>query len=127
MSDKLTKLAGDLQGVLHTSAEHMTKLANQVAELSAINQRQDHELKAMKLARRLEERGLSPELTFDQKVAQLLTTPLEKLATMEQAVELASGGFRLGTTQSDDFQTSGSDGKVADPLDAFISSQAAYT
>jgi len=123
----LTKLAGDLQGVLHTSAEHMVKLANQNAELTAINQKLEHELKAMKLARRMESRGLSPELDYEQKVAQLLATPAEKLSTMEQAVELASGGFRLGTTQTDDFQSSGPDGKVPDPLDTFISSQAAYT
>ena len=50
MSRQLEKLAGDLQGVLRTSAQHLTKLANDNASLRAMNHAQDHELKAFKLA-----------------------------------------------------------------------------
>jgi hypothetical protein len=86
----------------------------------------EHELKAYKLARRLEQRGLSSDLDFEAKVAQLVQLSTEKLATAEQAVEMAAGGFRLGTTaESEDNKVAGSSSQ--DPLDAFIVSQAAYT
>lgn len=130
MSTELQKLAGDLQGVLRTSAQHLEKLANEHAELLAVHAKQDHELQAFKLARRMEQRGLQPDLDFEQKVAKLLETPVEKLATLEQAIELAPGGFRLGSVQADDKVANddfGSSGSAADPLDSFISSQAAYT
>lgn len=129
MSQELQKLAGDLQGVLTTASQHLKKMASAHANLLAENQQKDHELKAYKLARRMEQRGISPELDFEAKVASLLDTPVEKLATMEQAVELASGGFRLGSVQTDD--KTAHDGDVgspgADVLDAFISSNAAFT
>jgi hypothetical protein len=127
MATELTKLAGDLQGVLRTSAQHLTKLANAHAELLAVSQQQAHELAAMKLARRMEQRGLSPELDFEQKVAKLIETPVEKLATLEQAVELAASGFRLGQVQAEDKMASGEPGQTPDVLDSFISSQSAYT
>lgn len=129
MSKQLEKLAGDLQGVLRTSAHHLAKMANDNAALRAQNHAQDHELKAYKLARRMEQRGLEPGLDFDQKVAKLLETPFEKLATLEQAVELATSGFRLGQVQADDKTASGetSSGNTPDVLDAYIASQSAYT
>ena len=127
MSKNLVKLAGDLQGVLRTSSDHMTKMANANAELLAINQAQEHELKAMKLARRMEQRGIEPGTDFEMKVANLLQTPLEKLATMEQAVELATGGFRLGQVQAEDTTQVGGGERPLDDLDSFILSQAAYT
>lgn len=125
----LVKLAGDLQGVLRTSAEHLVKLANQNAELLAINEQQSRELMAMKLARRMEQRGLSTELDFEEKVAMLLETPVEKLATMEQAIELATGGFRLGSVQADDKMAGTTEygARTPDDLDSYVSSQTAYT
>lgn len=128
MSQELQKLAGDLQGVLTTAATHMSKLANAHAQVLAVNAQYEHELKAYKLARRMEQRGLSSELDFEAKVASILATPVTKLASMEQAIELASGGFRLGSVQADDKTAAeeGSPGTV-DVLDAFITSQAAYT
>jgi hypothetical protein len=130
MSQELQKLAGDLQGVLSTTSQHLRKMANAQAELLATNKQQDHELKAYKLARRMEQRGLASELDYEQKVAKLLETPIEKLATMEQAVELATGGFRLGSVQTDD-KTAADDELGGTPgpdvLDSFITSQAAYT
>jgi hypothetical protein len=127
MSEELQKLAGDLQGVLTTAATHMTKMANANAQLMAVNAQQEHELKAMKLARRLEQRGLSPEYDFEAKVAKLLETPIEKLATMEQAIELATGGFRLGSVHADDKMAAEGSSDTTDVLSAFITSQAAYT
>lgn len=127
MSKDLQKLAGDLQGVLLTSAQHLKKIANSNAELLAVNAQQDRELKAYKLARRMEMRGLNSDLDFEAKVASLLEMPIEKLATLEQAVELAPGGFRLGSVQADDRGVSGEPPAKVDDLDAFIASQAAYT
>ncbi len=127
MNHDLQKLAGDLQGVLRTSAAHMKKLANSNAELLATSAQQDRELKAYKLARRMEQRGLNSELDFEAKVAAMLEMPTEKLATLEQAVEIAPGGFRLGSVQADDKTASGdSPAQQVDDLDAFIASQAAY-
>lgn len=125
----LVKLAGDLQSVLRTSADHLTKLANAHADLLARNGALTHELAAMKLARRMEQRGIEPGLEFEAKVAKLLETPFEKLATMEQAVELATGGFRLGQVQADEpvRDMDGDGGRVPDVLDSYIASQAALT
>lgn len=127
MSQDMQKLAGDLQGVLLTSAEHLQKMAASQAELIAVNAQQSHELQAYKIARRMEQRGLESDLDYEAKVAKLLEMPTEKLATMEQAIEFVPGGFRLGTVQADDKMASGESTSSADPLDAFISSQAAYT
>jgi hypothetical protein len=125
MAKGINKLAGDLQGVLRASAEHLVKLANSNAELLATTQSQEHELKAYKLARRMEQRGLSPDLDFEQKVAKLLETPVEKLATFEQAVELASSEFRLGSVELDEKVAEG--GSPTDELSSYIMSQQAYT
>lgn len=124
--DQREKLAGDLQEVLRTSASHMTKLANQNAALLAENTQQGRQLAAYKLARRMEQRGLNPELDFEAKVAKVLEVPQEKLATLEQAIELTTGGFRLGLVQEDD-KTASNEPVRADDLDAWIASQDAYT
>ena len=71
---------------------------------------------------------MSPELDFEQKVAALVETPFEKLATLEQAIELATSGFRLGQVQADDAKLASEEsGHPSDVLDVFISSQSAYT
>ncbi len=127
MSHELNKLAGDLQGVLMTASQHLTTMASAHAELLKQNETLNHELAAMKLARRMEQRGLSPELDFEAKVARLLDTPHAKFAAMEQAIELATGGFRLGSVQADDRLVQGEGGSSPDVLDAYISSQSAYT
>lgn len=128
MRPELQKLAGDLQGILKTSSTHMSKLAKSYAELMATHQQQDHELKAYKIARRMEQRGLSPHLDFEEKVAKLLETPVEKLATYEQAVELAASGFRLGAVPAEEpVHESGESVRTVDPLDAFIASNAALS
>lgn len=128
MSRQRDKLASDLQGVLRVSAQHLAKLANAHAALQTQSEATEHELMAYKLARRMEQRGLLPELDFDQKVAQLMDTPRGKYATLEQAVELATSGFRLGQVQADDRAAAeGTAGTTPDVLDAFIASQSAYT
>jgi DNA-binding transcriptional regulator YbjK len=126
MSDQLQKLASDLPAVLTTTAEHLRKMASsqvakdeRIAELS-------HELSAYKLARRMEQRNLSSELDFEAKVASLLEFPEEKLASMDQAIELATGGFRLGTHETDDKTASDVTAPGADPLGAWITSNAAF-
>ena len=84
----------------------------------------------------MEVRGIEPNLSFEDKVAKLGDIPEEKLASMEQAIELAAGGVRLGTVGSVQTDT---DGKTAgrgelykgesdgsDTLDNFIESQGAF-
>lgn len=127
MSQDLQKLAGNVPEVLRASSQHLVKMAKSHADLLAVSKQQGHELQAYKLARRMEQRGLSPELDFEQKVAKLLETPQEKLATYEQAVELAASGFRLGSVARDEPLEMGETGGVTDPLDAFIRSNGAYT
>ncbi len=125
MGNQRTKLAEDLQGVLQASSQHLEKLATAHAELLASHEAQEHELKAYKLARRMEQRGLSSELSFEEKVAKLLETPHEKLATLADAIELAATEFRLGSLELED-KTAG-DGASPDELGQFIMSQQAYT
>ncbi len=127
MGDRgLQKLAGDLSGVLTTASQHLVKLANAHAQLLALNAQQEHELKSYKLARRMEQRGVMPELSFEEKVAKLMETPVEKLATLDQAVELATTGFRLGSVPAED-KTASEEAATSDVLNAFILSQAAYS
>ncbi len=128
---QLRKLAGDLPEVIGLASEHMKKLANSNVALHQENAGLKHELSAYKLARRMEQRGLSAELDFEAKVAKLLEMPVAKLASMDAAVEFATGGFRLGTLEQDDKTASNGDTASStggsDPLDSYISSNAAFT
>lgn len=127
MSRELQKLAGDLPAVLTSAADHLKKMAGRHAAVVQENEQLAHELSAHKLARRLEQRGLSSELDYEAKVAKLLEMPVEKLASMDAAIELASGGFSLGRVEADDKTASEGSQAGGDPLDSFISSNAAYT
>lgn len=95
MSDT-EKVAGQVPGIMQAAAQHMRKLSEYNVELVQERDALMHENRLMKIARRLEQRGLEPNLSFEEKVAKLEAVPSEKLAATEQAIELTAGGFSLG-------------------------------
>lgn len=124
------KLASQMPGVLKEAADHMRKLANQNVDLLQENGELKSELRIMKLARRMEERGIEPTLDFDTKVASLREVGDEKLSVIEQAVELAPGGFnlgRLGGGEESSDKVAGDESPSGDSLEHFVLSQQAYT
>jgi len=126
MDQELRKVASDVPGVLLAAAEHLTKLANDNVALEQRAESAEHQVACYKLARRMEERGLQQELTFDEKVAALQQLPVAKIATMEQAVELSAGGFSLGTVAEDSKTASPNGVENPEALESFINSGAAY-
>lgn len=130
MSD-MEKVAHEVPAMMQAASQHLVKLAGQNVELVKRAESAEHENRVMKLARRMDLRGLHPNLSFEEKVAQLMEVPLDKLATMEQAVEMAAGGVRLGkVAEAADTgsKTASFDGPVGrDELEDFIESQAALT
>jgi hypothetical protein len=103
----------------------MRKIAADNAELNETNAELSKENQAMKLARRMEQRGLEPGLDFEAKVAHIMSMDQAKIATFEQAIEMAHSGFSLGAADTEDKTAAGgsSDGDV---LSNFITSQAAF-
>jgi hypothetical protein len=95
MSD-MQKLAQDAPAILQAGAKHLRKMAQANVDLQREKEALEHEVRVMKLARRMEVRGLQPSLSFEEKVAALKDVDGEKLAHMEHGVEIAAGGFRLG-------------------------------
>lgn len=133
MSD-ITKVAGQVPGIMHEAAQHMRKMAEQNTELVQERDALLTENRLMKIARRMEQRGLEPNLTFEEKVAKLEAVPAEKLAATEQAIELTAGGFRLGTvdpSQGGEKRAArgelyAKDAEAGDDLDNFVSTMSAY-
>lgn len=127
----MEKVAAEVPAIMQAASQHLVKLAGQNVELSKRANAAEHENRVMKLARRMEIRGLHPNLDFESKVAQLMEIPVEKLATMEQAVEMAAGGVRLAkvaeTEAGDKLASHDHSGPSDDELESFIESQAALT
>jgi len=122
--DEMDKIAGEVPGIMLASAQQLQKLASTNLELIKRAESAEAENRVMKLARRMEVRGLQPSLTYEEKVAQLSEVHESKLATMEQAVELAAGGVRLGkVAEAPDTKLVG--GTSPDELEDFINSQSA--
>ena len=137
MSDQLQKLASDVPGILTAGAEHMRKLATQNVALLERATGAETELRLVKLALRMESRGIEPSLSYEEKVASLREHPVSGLDSLEQAVELAAGGVSLGrleeagdlgqkvaSTQAGEIYHINADG--GDDLDEFVSSQQAF-
>ncbi len=97
-----TKLASQIPGIVQNAAESLQKLAGDNLALLDENEALRHELRATKLAHRMEERGFEPTLSHAEKVAALAALDSTKIATMEGAVELAAGGFSLGRMKEDE-------------------------
>lgn len=125
----MDKLAGDIPSVMHAAATHMRKLSSDNVELVKRASSAEHELRVMKIARLMEVRGLHQNLGFEEKVASLRTFSTEKLATTEQAIEMAAGGVRLGNLQPSETKVASDErapGESSpDALEDFIESQAA--
>lgn len=127
----MEKVAHEVPAMMQAASQHLVKLAGANVELVKRAENAEHENRVMKLARRMDVRGLHPNLSYEDKVAQLMEIPLDKLATMEQAVEMAAGGVRLGKVAETDSGSKtasygGTDGG-GDELEDFIGSQAALT
>lgn len=118
------KLAADLPAVLLEAAEHLELTSTKLAASEKRASDMEHELRAMKLARRMEERGFQSDVSFDSKMAELRRETPEKLAAMEQGLEFAASGFRFGAAM--ETEASPSVGASADPLGDFITGQHAY-
>lgn len=122
----LEKVAQGLPGMMQAAAQHLNKLASANVDLVKRAEAAEHELRIMKLARRMETRGIHHHLDFDTKVAQLLDVPEEKLSVMEQAVEFAAGGVTLGSLSRPE-STGGGKTASTDELESYIESQMALT
>lgn len=134
MSDDMEKVAGQVPGIMHEAAQHMRKLAEHNVELVQERDALLHENRLMKIARRMEQRGLEPNLSFEEKVAKLQEVPSEKLAATEQAIELTAGGFRLGHIEQPQVgekrasrgELYTSDESGGDELESFVTQMSAY-
>lgn len=119
---EMAKVANQTPGILKAASDQLRSMAVELVDATREKEAAQHELSAMKIARRMEERGLEQGLSYQEKVAALYDSTPEKLAHIESAVELASGGFSLGRLSEEE------GAKVAassDDLDAFILSGAA--
>lgn len=122
MMDKKAALA-QVPALLKEAASHMKAQSTKLAELTESYEVVTHELKAMKLAQRMVERGLDPESTWADKVASLKGMSSEKLATMEQAIELAQAPLSLPKVATADTHVT----PTTANFDDFILSQSALS
>jgi hypothetical protein len=129
---KIMKLAEDVPGILHASSQHLRKMAGKLITETQRADAAEQELHRMKLARRMELRNMEPNLSFEEKVAALAEVPSEKLASLEQAVELAAGGVTLARLNQEDGQKVASQGgelyssEGGDALEDFVMSNQAF-
>ena len=119
-------LENDVPEVLALSAQHMRKMAHDNTALVQRNEELAHELRLHKIAMRMEERKLEEGVSLAQKVAKLRDIPTEKLASLEQAIELSVGGFKLGSVERPELDESEGSSSSAHDLDSFIRSGAAF-
>lgn len=99
----LTKIASDAPAVLLEGARVTRKLAQDNMELVERADALEKELTIHKLAMRMQERGLEPALSIEEKIAMLRSVEPIKLAGIEAAVEMSAGGFKLATLREEDF------------------------
>lgn len=97
MDPNLIKIAHDAPGVLLEGARTTRKLAQDNVNLFNENEALKRELTINKLAMRMHDRGLEPSLSLSEKVTMFGGVPEEKLAAVEAAIEMAAGGFKLGS------------------------------
>ena len=95
----IQKLASQAPAVLLEAGNHLRKMASENVSLSQENATLRRELHLNKLAHRMEDRGLEPALNFEQKLAHLHDVEEQKLASLEQAIEMSAGGFKLASLQ----------------------------
>ncbi len=125
MSQEQSKIAGQIPGIMSEAAEHLRSLSQTNVKLAQANTKLAHEVRVLKLAKRMEDRGLENGLSVDEKVAKLMGLSAEKVANIENAVEMAAGGFNLGTIRNDETEKSSSAGG-SDDLENYITSESAF-
>lgn len=135
----MDKLASQVPGIMQMASEHLQKMASTNVQLVQERDALEHENRVMKIARRMEVRGLEPNLSYEEKVAKLHEVPTEKLASLEQAVELAAGGVKLAHVATRDDAAGEKRASVqrgelyhadeagSDPLEDFIANQDAFS
>lgn len=132
LDEQFMKVAQDTPAIMREAGASLRKLASANISLEKRASNAERELHAIKLARRLEERGLNADFSFDQKVAKILDMPQAKLAGLEAGIELAASGGGLGSVMSDeDAKTAAAltpGASVSDTdFDAFILNGSAYS
>lgn len=107
MSDTkdMEKLAAEIPAILTESSAQLRKLAHENTQLVEERDAALYELRLNKVARRLEERNLESDLSFTQKLAYLQSIDPSKMDAFEQAIELSTGGFKLGSIQREETVT----------------------
>lgn len=123
MSD-FNKIAEQAPQILSASAAHLRKLASENVKLAQNVQALEHQLRLHKLARRMEDRGLEPQYNFEEKLAHLQDVDSSRLDSLEQAVELSAGGFKLGSLHDtgESTDTPPAPGATYTDLDSYIES-----
>jgi hypothetical protein len=115
----ISKLASAVPSILAETSNCLRKLASTNAGLVKENEDLRHALRVMKIARRMEERALDAGTPYEAKVARLQGFESEKLDTLEHAIELSPGGFKLGSLQQQDEEPRGPM-DLSKGLEAFI-------
>lgn len=116
MSDR-TKLAAEIPVITQEAATTLRKLANDNVDLVRRVETLEQEKRAMLIARRMEDRGLDPTLSFEEKVSALAVAEPSKIAAIEAALDM-SMGFRLGKVAA--AEDRGGEDFTVDSLDDYI-------
>lgn len=111
MTTPLLKIAQESPTHLRGAASHMRKLASTVIELEERATAAEREVLNYKLAARMEQRGLQPDMDYAAKVAHVAKLPATKLAAFEEALELAPGGVGVFGRLTEDDKLAGRTGE----------------
>ena len=95
----MNKLASQVPAVLAEASATLRKTSSRLIQVEGECSALRNELRVTKLAMRMEERKLEPALDLQQKIASLKEVDPGKLDSLEHAVELAAGGFKLGSLE----------------------------
>jgi len=121
---EIAKTAEGVSAVTARAAKVTRQLIDKNASLEAENADLRSKLasyeraeRARGIARSMEERGLSPELTFEEKVASVMS--FKDLDLVEQSIKLAGGG-KLDLPRVSDEKAPGSGSSSADAAHSFF-------
>jgi hypothetical protein len=100
--DEMKKFAAtEVPVILKTAAEQVRKQASTILDLTRERDGLENELRAIKLAQRITERGIDDHLSFEQKVAKVKELDETKLAGLEAVIEAVGGSFSLGRLEEE--------------------------
>lgn len=115
-----------IPGLLRESSQLIQKLAADNESLMDENEALRKEVRVIKLAARMEDLGVDPTLSLEEKVASLGSMSERSLMGIEAATELNMPGFSLGSLKASDETSTPSASASADALDNFVLSGRAY-